>query len=194
MKNPAALFLGLVLVAAGSGVVVATAPPDEPGPYRLLRSGFSPGAAVQCASEYSALTNFGVPLVSKHPVEGDLVVALGHAVFGLESSPCRVPSDVDDDAHYRLSVTSEPNPARGRASVAFSFSGSDFEQAHARVEIFDLTGRLVTRLFDGEIPAAGQNVSWDGKDRSGHDVKSGVYFVRMTCKDRSITRSMTLLR
>ena len=41
------------------------------------------------------------------------------------------------------------------------------------VDIFDLSGRLVSAVFDGTVPAEGITVRWDA-----HDVPSGLYLVR----------------
>jgi hypothetical protein len=48
--------------------------------------------------------------------------------------------------------------------------------AHARIEIFDIAGHMVERVFDGNQGAGAQHVVW--QPASSH-VKAGVYFARL---------------
>lgn len=50
----------------------------------------------------------------------------------------------------------------------------------ARVDVYDVTGREVRRLFDSTAAAGGTDVSWDGRGAGGKPVRSGVYFVRLS--------------
>ena len=58
-------------------------------------------------------------------------------------------------------------------------------QAQIRVEVFDLAGRRVRRLFDGEGENGAYNgarfpqLIWNGKDGTGQTVAPGVYLVRL---------------
>jgi hypothetical protein len=72
-----------------------------------------------------------------------------------------------------LSVTAEPNPARGRLSLAVE---SD-RAGSARLEVFDLAGRLVRRFEPFWREAGTSRVTWDGTDASGAHVRPGVYLV-----------------
>jgi flagellar hook assembly protein FlgD len=61
-----------------------------------------------------------------------------------------------------------------------------------RLEVTDIAGRVVTVLFDGVKQAGRFELSWDGTHR-GERLQSGVYFVRLTTKDRTVARRITLL-
>jgi hypothetical protein len=53
--------------------------------------------------------------------------------------------------------------------------------------VFDASGRRVTSLVDGVLPPGRHEVAWHGRDDSGGDVGSGIYFLRMEAgafKDR----------
>ena len=52
-----------------------------------------------------------------------------------------------------------------------------FVYSHIRLRILDPAGCLVRELQDGWIPARPQQLRWDGRDRNGTRVNSGVYFV-----------------
>ncbi len=62
-----------------------------------------------------------------------------------------------------------------------------------RVKIYTATGRLVRKI--GGYKAAGlQRIIWDGKDSSGRDISTGIYFYRAELMDRVKTGKLILLR
>ena len=62
------------------------------------------------------------------------------------------------------------------ATSAFSFNlGKD---AHVSLIVFDATGRVVRCLLEGHTHAGSLRIEWGGRDQSGKDVPSGVYFAQ----------------
>jgi hypothetical protein len=82
-----------------------------------------------------------------------------------------------------------PNPFNSNTEIKFLLPiKSDWN-----LRIFDISGRKI-RNFEG-ISAAGEvRIFWDGTDRAGQSVSSGVYFYRLEVDDRSLTKKMTLLK
>jgi hypothetical protein len=71
--------------------------------------------------------------------------------------------------------------------------------ADVKIEIYDVTGRLVRRLDLGYRPAGSywdrsRAAYWDGRNEAGELVASGVYFYRMTAGDFTATKRMVLLK
>jgi hypothetical protein len=92
------------------------------------------------------------------------------------------------------SVTSisqnQPNPFNPTTRIDYGLS----VDGHVKIEVFNLLGEKVRTLVD-EFKAAGNySVSWDGKNESGSDVASGVYFYRFEAGTVSETRKMLLLK
>jgi len=83
-----------------------------------------------------------------------------------------------------------PNPFNPATRIAFSLE----EAGRTRLDIFDAAGRLVRTLVDGNLPAARHEVSWNGMDRAGRPVSSGVYFYSITADGFRDTKKMILLR
>jgi hypothetical protein len=79
--------------------------------------------------------------------------------------------------------------ARGDVAIRFSLDRA----APARLDLFDVSGRLVRRLLDGPRPAGWQTVLWDGRARSGAAAPSGIYFCRLECGRRSLVRKIVLI-
>lgn len=67
-----------------------------------------------------------------------------------------------------------PNPFNSLVSFRFSLP----EMCSVTLDVYDMSGRLVTSLSDSEMPGGIHNISWDGSDDSGCQVPSGVYFAR----------------
>lgn len=83
-----------------------------------------------------------------------------------------------------------PNPFNPQATIRFDL----VSDAPVRLEVFDLQGRLVRTLVDGERVAGRHEEIWDGRDMTGRQVASGVYFYRLKAGEFSETRSMTLVK
>ena len=63
-----------------------------------------------------------------------------------------------------------------------------------RVSIFSLMGRELITLHDGLTSAGFHEVEWDGTDREGVPVKSGMVFYQVRTPSQTITRKLLLLR
>lgn len=66
--------------------------------------------------------------------------------------------------------------------------------SRVRVDIFDVTGRLVRSLVDRDDTAGLRQITWDGTDGGGGRVASGVYLVRFVADGRVQTRSVRVVR
>jgi serine protease AprX len=77
-----------------------------------------------------------------------------------------------------------PNPVVGRARIAFSTPGGA-----ARLAVYDVLGREVAVLVDGEVPAGRQTASFDAAG-----LAAGAYVYRLTAGDVSRTGRLTVAR
>lgn len=86
----------------------------------------------------------------------------------------------DSERTPSLLLPPQPNPFSGSTTLSFCPARAGV----ARADVFDLSGRLVRTLSDGEIAAGRtQSVTWDGRDSTGREVPSGTYFIRLTTSD-----------
>lgn len=84
---------------------------------------------------------------------------------------------IDPDQYFF--ANSGPNPANPVAKFLFVIP-RNAGNAAVRLNIYDVTGRLVRTLVDGKVLDAGPHTTlWDGKDVTGRTVASGTYFARM---------------
>jgi Subtilase family/FlgD Ig-like domain len=68
-----------------------------------------------------------------------------------------------------------PNPFNPSTQVSFVLK----EPARVSLVVFDILGREVTTLASGFHPAGRSVATWNGADKSGRAVGSGVYFARL---------------
>jgi hypothetical protein len=72
-------------------------------------------------------------------------------------------------------LPSSPNPARGMTTLRFTLP----RDARASLHVFDVSGRVVRTLVDGEAGRGLTEAVWDGRDDRGADVPTGAYFIRL---------------
>jgi hypothetical protein len=83
-----------------------------------------------------------------------------------------------------------PNPLRGSTTLRLALPRA----ARAAGAVYDQQGRHVRTLLAGTLPAGEHTIRWDGRDESGRDVPSGMYFVRCETEGRAMTRRIVALR
>jgi hypothetical protein len=83
-----------------------------------------------------------------------------------------------------------PNPFRPATTIAYTVPRGGV----VRLDVFDVTGRLVRELVGRAQTAGRHRVVWDGRDMAGRRAGSGVYFYRLATGDVSETRRMVRLR
>ena len=83
-----------------------------------------------------------------------------------------------------------PNPTRAGAWIHFSLG----QAGPAKLSVFDVSGRRVRELLQGEGMEGAQTLFWDGRDEAGRELASGVYFYRLQAGERSLTRKLVLIR
>jgi hypothetical protein len=63
-----------------------------------------------------------------------------------------------------------------------------------KLEIINILGQSIATLCDGEVKAGYLRFAWDGYDRQGHAIASGVYFYRMRIGTLTQVKKMVLLK
>lgn len=84
-----------------------------------------------------------------------------------------------------------PNPFSGATAIGFDLrTGGPTE-----LRIYDIAGRLVKTLAAGELTGQTRHVAvWDGTDREGRSVGSGIYFARLDAEGATLTQKLILIR
>jgi len=101
-------------------------------------------------------------------------------------------SAVDDGIPSRTTLgVAAPNPFNPQTTIAFDLPSG----MAVSLRVYDVSGRLVDVLVDGEIAQPGRNeVVWRGRDELGRQLPSGTYFYRLEAGGYVETKMMTLLK
>ncbi len=83
-----------------------------------------------------------------------------------------------------------PNPFNPTTRISFTIP----ETEHVLLQVFNVSGRKVKTLVDGDLAAGEHTYEWDATDDSGDRVATGVYLYRLTAGDITATKKMTLIK
>jgi len=83
-----------------------------------------------------------------------------------------------------------PNPFNPRTVISFELART----GSVRLDIFDIRGRRVRNLVDGELAAGIHQILWDGLDQGGRASASGMYFTKLHSAEGDQVEKMLLVR
>jgi hypothetical protein len=129
---------------------------------------FDPDAAPEVATVY----RLGI-------VDGNGRETAGPAVSAVRLSPLRFALE-----------RPRPNPTRGASLIPFTLD----KPSPTRVVIVDVSGRVVRTLASRTFQAGAHALTWDGRDGSGREAASGIYFAVVRAGDREARTRVALLR
>jgi len=100
-------------------------------------------------------------------------------------------SPVDDTLPRALVLRGAvPNPFNPSTDIRFSLP----RDTRVSLRIYDVSGRLVRTLLDGERAAGPHSERWDGRNDRGQGTASGVYYIRLMAGTETSIKPMTLVR
>ncbi|GAB4366021.1 MAG: hypothetical protein Kow0042_05630 [Calditrichia bacterium] len=101
----------------------------------------------------------------------------------------------DEDENFTLAQKyvleqNYPNPFNPTTTIRFNLP----KREEIRLEVYDVLGKPIRTLLSGAMAAGSHSVEWDGKDRSGQTVSSGIYIYRLSGKSFSLSKKMLLVK
>ncbi len=198
---------GLMSAAAFSNVIIYVQPVGTlTGFVHDLQNQPIQGATITCNGA-SASTNpigeYMMPVLSgvwsvtaSHPdylpvTNDNITVATGQTTpVNFQLSPSAI-----EDPHQIPVVATElmanyPNPFNPATTIAFSIK----DACPVILTIYNLQGKAIKELLQGSLEPGKYSLVWDGTDRNGAGVASGVYYYKMIAGKYSSTRKMILLK
>jgi hypothetical protein len=130
---------------------------------------------------------FGVPYgfdYSRRLVGNVLEDLFGHEPGSSVGSP-----DPSAARATRL-VGAWPNPFNPSTAIRFDLAAD----GPVRLRVYDLSGRRLRTLVDETRQAGHHELVWDGRDGSGRELPSGVYFLRMQADGKEEATRLVLLK
>jgi hypothetical protein len=130
----------------------------------------------------------GQSVVGVHSAAGDQVVL--RSGFWQPASPTTgVPGE--DIPLRPMLLGNAPNPFNPMTEIRFSVG---LEAQRARLQVYDLHGRLVQTLLDETVQPGVHSVTWQGRNDRGEQVASGQYFYRLIVGREAFTQKMMLVK
>jgi len=83
-----------------------------------------------------------------------------------------------------------PNPFNPETEIRFQIPKS----GHVVMRIFNTLGKEIRSLTDAQYVAGFHTIRWDGRDRHGNEVSSGIYFYQLQAGSFSQVKKMALIR
>ena len=128
-----------------------------------------------------------IPLRSRvNAIQGSVTASINH--FGIYTLMVLTPTDLERTDRLQIqNVKLSPRvffaPDRNRLTIAYQLNAPDAMQAFVTMDIFDLRGKRVRRLFEDAPHYVGPNVAqWDGLTDDGVLVRNGRYFLVMRAR------------
>lgn len=124
----------------------------------------------------STIGNVVVDMIDVRQSDGFVAVGThGNGVYTATLGTIGVPKEESSDAVVRLDG-SVPNPVIGSATIGFTLG----RPASVRLSLYDITGREVRRLLDGDrIPAGSHTIPFDAADPGAGALPGGLYYYRI---------------
>lgn len=111
----------------------------------------------------------------------------GYSVFGTTTLTDAAPFPAGTNSPMqRLAST---NPLRRGATIAFALA----QGGKVRAEVFDVAGRRVRVLHDGELIPGHHEWPWNGLSDGGSSVAAGLYVIRVETEAGVATRKLVVL-
>ena len=182
------------------GVVVATWVDDRNGRDEVFYQIFYPDLTPYGANLPASPTEQRYMMSPTVAIDGQNAViawvdprANGHNVYMTQIDYSS--TDINDDnrhtlpSGYRLEQN-YPNPFNPSTSIQFALPA----KSHVKLEVYNLLGRKIATITDHIFESGTHTVNWDGKNSSGEQSASGIYFYRMEAGQFEQTRKMILLK
>jgi hypothetical protein len=83
-----------------------------------------------------------------------------------------------------------PNPFNPSTTISYSLPRA----SEVQLAVYNLRGQLMRTLEEGPRPSGEHQIVWDGEDRHGNGVSSGVYLIRLRYNGKVITHKALMLK
>ncbi len=83
-----------------------------------------------------------------------------------------------------------PNPFNSHTTIMFDIA----EPGNVELVIYNILGQKINTLIDQQMQPGTHRFIWDGKNKAGNSISSGIYFYRLTSSDKTSIKKLLLLK
>jgi photosystem II stability/assembly factor-like uncharacterized protein len=102
---------------------------------------------------------------------------------GVDDGPSNRPKTFDLHQNY-------PNPFNAGTKISFFL----LKREKVRLAVYNILGERVAMLHEGELPAGRHEFNWNGADRRGRTLSTGLYLYELRTSEERQVRKMILLK
>jgi hypothetical protein len=124
------------------------------------------------------------------PVGGDMFALGIDSIEIIYAVGCTNEADIVSVPSVTTLRANYPNPFNPTTNIQFDIA----VEGHVQINVFNIRGQRVTTLVNEHLGVGSHNVVWDGTNRIGRNVSSGLYFYKMTVGEYTETRKMLLMK
>jgi hypothetical protein len=147
----------------------------QPGASMYLGVNITPMVDLGHGTTWITITSTNVPSLHR---------TIGFEVQSPATSAAPLPS-------ARVSLAAAPNPFNPRTTLWIDDAGTPARGL--ALDVFDLRGRLVRALWQGDADAASGGIPWDGRDNEGRALPGGTYVARLAGPDGALANIKLVL-
>ncbi|HEX2896787.1 MAG TPA: T9SS type A sorting domain-containing protein [candidate division Zixibacteria bacterium] len=139
--------------------------------------------SIQILPDYAATEYFFVGVASEiiYPIWGG---PINISTLGVDESDLNnIPSTFELEQNY-------PNPFNPTTNIKYGLPA----KSHMTLKIYNLLGQEINTLVDQIVPAGTHETEWNGRDKTGAEVASGIYFYKLVAGDFVQTKKMMLVK
>jgi Tol biopolymer transport system component len=89
-----------------------------------------------------------------------------------------------------LLLQNYPNPFGDKTTIGFTVS----QPSHVTINIYNLSGQKINTIIDADYKAGSYQLQWDGKNKEGQNLQSGIYLCQLKTPDGVDVKKMMLIR
>lgn len=116
--------------------------------------------------------------------------------------------EIENDLSTSALLQNYPNPFNSYTTIRFTANGPIpttpkpvdgywslvDRPIHTTLRIYNIKGQSVKTLVDADLGPGAYQVIWDGRDKNGTEVATGIYFCKLRIEEYAETKKMLLLK
>jgi hypothetical protein len=122
-----------------------------------------------------------------NPTRKLMAATYGRGIYTLDLSV--LTSDKSAKQTSSAELNCYPNPFSDGVNIEIP---NDFAGEEVVVEIIDLNGRVIAKVFEGVISSVSHKLTWNAMGKNGSRAPRGIYVVRLVSENKVLTKRIVL--
>ncbi len=99
-------------------------------------------------------------------------------------------SEMENTPDYaKVSLTNYPNPFNPQTTISYNIT----EESNVELTVYNSKGQLINKLVDNIQDKGTHSIVWDGKNKDGRKVASGIYFYTLKLNGKPVATKKCII-